>query len=250
MTELQRLKDAFLKEHHKVWFEDVETKTSRSHRVKVNAFFRVVDSINTVVDGGQYVYGTGGIHMSIESQTISAEEGWVILDADVRSMYPSISIANNVYPSHLGTTFCKVYKDLYDERSKYAKGSGPNGAIKLALNSVYGKSNSEFSPLYDPQYTLTITINGQLSLSMLAEELLGIGCKIIQCNTDGVTAMVPSDKVDNYYQICNDWEKVTGLVLEYAEYSMMALADVNNYIAVYTDGKVKSKGRYEVAQIS
>jgi hypothetical protein len=27
----------------------------------------------------------------------------------------------------------------------------------------------------------------------------------------------------------------------------MALADVNNYIAVYEDGKIKSKGRYEVA---
>ena len=39
MNELQRLKGAFLKEHPKAWFEDVETKTSRSHRVKVMRSF-------------------------------------------------------------------------------------------------------------------------------------------------------------------------------------------------------------------
>ena len=185
--------------------------------------------------------------MSIEGQIVRDDENWKIIDADVTSMYPSISIANNVYPEHLGLTFCKVYKDLFNERRKYPKGSGPNGAIKLALNSVYGKSNSEFSPLYDPKYTLTITVNGQLSLSMLAEQFLDIGCKIIQCNTDGVTALVPRDKEAEYYAITKSWEDKVGLQLEYAVYKMMALADVNNYIAVYEDGKVKSKGRYEVA---
>ena len=247
MQELQRLKEEFLIEHPCGTFEEVEKKTAKIHRLKVNGLYRVVESINTVVDGEIYVYGTGGIHMSVEGQIVQDDENWKIIDADVTSMYPSISIANNVYPEHLGLTFCKVYKDLFTERGKYPKGSGPNGAIKLALNSVYGKSNSEFSPLYDPKYTLTITVNGQLSLSMLAEQFLDIGCKIIQCNTDGVTALVPRDKEDQYYEITKQWEKTVGLKLEYAVYKMMALADVNNYLAVYEDGKVKSKGRYEVA---
>src|SRR5690606_22280537 len=108
---------------------------------------------------------------------------------------------------------------LFLQRKQYPKRSGPNEAIKLALNPVYGKSYSESSPLYDPKYTLTITLNGQLSLSMLAEKLLDIGCKIIQCNTDGVTARVPRDKVEEYYQITKAWEEPTGLQLEYAEYS-------------------------------
>lgn len=247
MQELEKLKSEFLKEHPCGFFDIKETKTKKLNRVKVTGIYRVVESINTVVDGGHYVYGTGGIHMSIEGQIVRDDEDWMIIDADVTSMYPSISIANNVYPEHLGLTFCKVYKDLFNERKKYPKGSGPNGAIKLALNSVYGKSNSEFSPLYDPKYTLTITVNGQLSLSMLAEQFLDIGCKIIQCNTDGVTALVPRDKEAEYYAITKSWEDKVGLQLEYAVYKMMALADVNNYIAVYEDGKVKSKGRYEVA---
>ena len=247
MQELEKLKSEFLKEHPCGFLDVKETKTKKLNRVKVTGIYRVVESINTVVDGGHYVYGTGGIHMSIEGQIVRDDENWKIIDADVTSMYPSISIANNVYPEHLGLTFCKVYKDLFNERKKYPKGSGPNGAIKLALNSVYGKSNSEFSPLYDPKYTLTITVNGQLSLSMLAEQFLDIGCKIIQCNTDGVTALVPRDKEAEYYAITKSWEDKVGLQLEYAVYKMMALADVNNYIAVYEDGKVKSKGRYEVA---
>lgn len=247
MQELEKLKSEFLKEHPCGFFDVKETKTKKLNRVKVTGIYRVVESINTVVDGGHYVYGTGGIHMSIEGQIVRDDENWKIIDADVTSMYPSISIANNVYPEHLGLTFCKVYKDLFNERKKYPKGSGPNGAIKLALNSVYGKSNSEFSPLYDPKYTLTITVNGQLSLSMLAEQFLDIGCKIIQCNTDGVTALVPRDKEAEYYAITKSWEDKVGLQLEYAVYKMMALADVNNYLAVYEDGKVKSKGRYEVA---
>lgn len=247
MEELENLKKEFLKDHPCGFFEEKETKTSRSHKVKVTGFYRVVEAINAVIDDKVYVYGTGGIHMSIESETVKADDEWTIIDADVTSMYPSISIANNVYPEHLGITFCKVYKGLFEERGRYPKGSGPNGAIKLALNSVYGKSNSEFSPLYDPKYTLTITINGQLCLSMLAEQLIGMGCKMIQCNTDGVTALVPRSKVDDYYQITKKWEETVGLKLEYAVYSMMALADVNNYLAIYEDGKVKSKGRYEVA---
>lgn len=247
MQEIEKLKSEFLKEHPCGFFNVKETKTKKLNRVKVTGVYRVVESINTVVDGGHYVYGTGGIHMSIEGQIVRDDENWKIIDADVTSMYPSISIANNVYPEHLGLTFCKVYKDLFNERKKYPKGSGPNGAIKLALNSVYGKSNSEYSPLYDPKYTLTITVNGQLSLSMLAEQFLDIGCKIIQCNTDGVTALVPRDREAEYYAITKSWEDKVGLQLEYAVYKMMALADVNNYLAVYEDGKVKSKGRYEVA---
>jgi hypothetical protein len=45
--------------------------------------------------------------------------------------------------------------------------------------------------------------------------------------------------------ICENWEKETKLSLEYAEYSKMVIRDVNNYIAVKTNGEVKRKGAYE-----
>lgn len=243
MGELSRLKEEFLIAHPKAWFE--ETTTSKS--IKVSGFYRVVEAMNVLVEGCQYVFGTGGIHMSIEGQTVTEDDEYCIIDADCTSMYPSISMVNRVYPEHLGENFCDVYMQLFQERKKHPKGSGQNLAIKLALNSVYGLSNSEFSPMYDPKYTLTITVNGQLSLAMLAERMIAMGCKMIQANTDGLTALVPRHKVDEYYEMCSEWEKETKLTLEYAEYKMMAIANVNNYIAVYTNGDVKTKGRYEVA---
>jgi hypothetical protein len=44
--------------------------------------------------------------------------------------------------------------------------------------------------------------------------------------------------------VCEEWEKLTGLVLESAQYESMFIRDVNNYIAVTDTGKVKRIGAY------
>ena len=162
-------------------------------------------------------------------------------------MYPNIAIANRVYPLHLTEEFCTIYADVYQQRKSFPKGSAENAMLKLALNGVYGDSNNAFGPFYDPQYTMAITINGQLSLCLLAEKLLNEvpDLKLIQVNTDGVTVAYRHEYEDIYMKICNDWQKQVGLELEYADYSAMYIRDVNNYIAVYTNGKVKRKGAYQ-----
>jgi hypothetical protein len=122
--------------------------------------------------------------------------------------------------------------------------------FKEAANASYGNSNSMYSWLYDPKYTITTTLNGQLMLTMLAEDLMDIkDLKMIQCNTDGLTALVPRNKVDEFNSKCSDWENKTQLILEHAEYSKIIIRDVNNYIAVYTNGKYKCKGAFEFENI-
>lgn len=161
-------------------------------------------------------------------------------------MYPNIAIANRIYPEHLGESFCNIYQDVYEQRKSYPKGSAENAMLKLALNSVYGDSNNKFSVFYDPMYTMSITINGQLSLLLLAEKLLEIeGLKLIQLNTDGITVAMRRETEDQYKQICDAWQNQVGLQLEYADYSKMIIRDVNNYLAIYTDGKLKRKGAYQ-----
>ena len=92
---------------------------------------------------------------------------------------------------------------------------------------------------------MKITINGQLSLSMLAERLLTIpDLMIVQVNTDGITVKYKSIYKSMYKEICEQWQKDVKLELEYADYSQMCIRDVNNYIARYTNGKVKLKGAY------
>lgn len=203
--------------------------------------------LSVELDDVEFVFGLGGIHASIKNQLIKSDEEYVIIDLDVTSYYPSIAISNRVFPEHLSEKFCDIYDDMKQQRMKYAKGSSENKMLKLALNGVYGDSNQKFSPFYDPQYTMTITVNGQLLLCMLYEQLREIpNLKLIQVNTDGLTVKVERSRVDEVFQCKRDWEKMTGLDLEDAVYEYMFIRDVNNYIAKFEgEEKIKRKGAYE-----
>ena len=205
-----------------------------------------IKDVNCSIDGFQFDFGTGGIHGSIESQVVHSDEDWIIEDWDVASYYPNLAIKNSLAPAHLGDTFCTIYEDVYNQRKGHAKGTAENAMLKLALNGVYGDSNSKYSPFYDPQFTMSITINGQLLLCMLAENLLKCAdVKMIQINTDGLTIRYPRQYKDWVHSVCKWWEGLTKLELEDVEYKRMFIRDVNNYIGEYTDGKVKRKGAYE-----
>lgn len=221
------------------------TKT-KVHKKSYWMCWNEAKTLNVVIDGFQFDFGTGGIHGSIENKIARANRKYAIKDADVASMYPNIAIANRVYPKHLSERFCDIYQDVYLQRKSYDKKTPENAVMKLALNGVYGDSNNKYSPFYDPQYTMTITINGQLSLCLLTEKLLTIpDLKVIQVNTDGVTVALPHEYMQEYNDICAAWQKQVGLELEFADYSAMYIRDVNNYIAQYTNGKVKRKGAYQ-----
>ena len=195
--------------------------------------------------GVDYVFGLGGLHAAIAG-THESDEDTMILSVDVASYYPNLAIKNRLYPEHLSEKFCEVYESLYDRRKSIPKSNPMNGALKLALNGAYGKSKDKWSFLYDPKFTMSITINGQLLLAMLAERIQLAGGQIIMANTDGLECMINRSDYDKILNICKDWEKLTSLTLEYDEYRKMFVRDVNNYIAVNTDGKVKYKGDFEI----
>ena len=194
--------------------------------------------------------GTGGIHGSIKSGVYESTDTHILVDVDVASLYPSLAIVNKLYPKHLGKEFLDVYEYGLLKPRLEAKKNGDkvmNTGFKLSLNSVYGKSNSEYSWLYDPLYTLKTTLAGQLSLCMLSEMLMSNmnDLTMLQINTDGLTVKIPKDQKNKLYELCKQWENKTGLTLEYALYKKMIIRDVNNYIALDTDGKVKSKGAFK-----
>jgi hypothetical protein len=195
-----------------------------------------IKNLNCIIDGFQFNFGTGGIHGSIDPTVIMECETYAILDYDVTSLYPAIAIVNDVFPEHLTHKFCSIYASLKDQRMSYKKGTPENAMLKLALNGVYGDSNNRYSPFYDPQYTMTITINGQLMLCMLAEQLMKIeGLKMLQINTDGLTIKVPRNRLDEVDHVNKTWNELTNLDLERADYSKIFIRDCNNYIAVYKD---------------
>lgn len=206
----------------------------------------IFNDITATVDGFTFVFGLGGIHGSVESKVIESTDECVVVDLDVSSYYPNLAITNGFYPAHLGASFCDIYKHLYEQRKTYAKNSAENAMLKLALNGVYGDSNNQFSVFYDPMFTMSITLNGQLLLCLLAEGLLHIeGLKLIQINTDGLTVLVPRANKWMVDAVRATWEARTKLQLEEAIYSRMFIRDVNSYIAEYEGGKLKRKGAYE-----
>jgi hypothetical protein len=198
-------------------------------------------------------YGLGGIHGARASKVYKSDSEMVIMTSDVTSFYPNLAIRNKWAPGHLPQKeFCDLYEWFFEERKKIPKKDPKNYVYKIILNSTYGLSNDANAFLYDPEFTMRITINGQLSLTMLHEMICEEipGAMPLMQNTDGLETLIPRDHVDKYMEICARWEKRTLLQLEHDTYSKLILGDVNNYIAVTEDGKSKCKGRFEYKDLA
>lgn len=226
---------------------EVEVNELKSGKKSYFFTWNEAEALNINVNNHQYVFGVGGIHSSIESQVVKEDDEYILIDWDVSSYYPNLSIVNNIFPAHLGIEFCHVYKDLYERRKTFPKDSARNLSLKLALNSTYGNSNNIYSPFYDPKYTMTITVSGQLSLLMLIEMILTRceGSSSIQSNTDGITMKIRREDSELADEVVKEWEKITGLEMERNDYKAMFIQNVNNYISLYTNGKVKLKGKFD-----
>lgn len=202
-------------------------------------------------NGFTFDLGTGGLHACIKSGVYQSTDTEIVIDCDVASLYPSLAITLDLYPEHLGSQFSKIYEEgIVKPRleAKKNKDMVMADGFKLSANSVYGKSNSEYSFLCDPLYTLKTTLAGQLALCMLSEMLMTRVPNLImlQVNTDGITVKIPVEHQRLYWEICQEWEAHTNLVLEYVAYSQMIIRDVNNYVAVTKKGnKVKYKGTFK-----
>lgn len=195
--------------------------------------------------GIDFFFGVGGVHASVENKAFHSDDEFIIKDIDVTGMYVSVAVANGFYPEHLGQDFVVAYKQLQTDRARYKKGTSMNKVLKLAGNGVYGNSDNPFSCFYDPKYPKQVTINGQLQILQLCEILSLIpNLTIIQANTDGVTVRLPRDLEYLYSMWKSHWESDTGLALEEVEYNSMFIRDVNNYLCVTSQGKIKRKGAY------
>jgi hypothetical protein len=201
--------------------------------------------------GNTYSFMKGGLHTENKPQVFEADEEHEIIDWDVSSYYPAIIINNGRYPYHLGKEFLAGYKSMFEKRlelkpqaKKDKRIAGIVEALKLSVNSVYGKSSDMQSWIYDRQLTMFTTITGELSLMMLIEAYELNGINVISANTDGVTIMVKKCYIDKMHEINKWWSELTRYELERADYQKIIFSTVNDYIAIKTDGEVKKKGDF------
>lgn len=205
-----------------------------------------LDEYAVQIGDGVYRMGIGGLHSSEESVAHHADDDTLIIDRDVASYYPNIILNNEYYPEHLGRDFLTVYRAIVKERLA-AKACGDKvtaDSLKITINGTFGKLGSRWSIFYSPNLLIHVTVGGQLFLLMLIERIELAGIKVISANTDGIVIKCPKARYDDLMEIVKWWEDATGFETEETRYRLLASRDVNNYVAIKTDGKHKGKGAF------
>lgn len=197
--------------------------------------------LKTKVAGVPHIFAWGGVHGAISKYV---DTGRFIM-ADVASLYPSLMIRYGYYSRSISDS--QRYIDIYNQNLEMKKTKDPRRpAYKLVCNKVYGALKAETNPLYDPLQANNICVAGQLLILDLIDKLEIAGCgKLIQSNTDGILVKIESDEeFETFEKIVREWEKRTGLVMEFSEYERVYQGDVNSYLIIDKDGDYKGKGAY------
>lgn len=201
------------------------------------------------IGGTNYDIAQGGIHSNMPAEIIHSTDTHVIRDADVSSYYPRIMINEGVKPEHLSDAFLPLLNS-YTETRLMAKSQGDKVAadgLKIVINSIYGKMGNDYHFLGDPKAMYQVTLNGQLYLLMLIEELERLGIRVFYANTDGITCLVPrGNREQTYADVCQQWQDETGFELEFADFKKCIIRDVNNYLWIPEEGKPKYKGFFDI----
>ena len=249
-----------------------EMKTITIYSIGKSAFERVVR-----LGDLDYTIATGGLHSkdtprklisNIKSNGLEcidekgnliwenlSDDSYVYIHYDITSFYPSIMIAYEIHPEHLDrvafrntVSYCKDTR----VRAKHSEEELIDGipkdvlalVLKIVINSIYGKFGYEFGELFDRLCTLQVTINGQLMIMMLCEELTLNGIEVVSANTDGIVVKLPAVKKKDFDRITKNWETITKMKADSEEYRRYVCRDINNYAAEEINKKVDSKGDY------
>lgn len=232
-----------------------------------------------VIGSSAYQMGIGGLHSTENKRSVLSNDTHILVDADVASQYPAIIMSLGLAPKSLGKTFLDVYGQIKSDRLKAKKRGkeikeeliGVNDpdriavlkdellrctvmdkGAKIQLNGVYGKLGSPWSVLYAPHLLIAVTLTGQLTLLMLAEQAEKRGISVVSGNTDGVLFYCPRDKYAGLNKdrlnpsvladVTDAWESLTGFDLEFGEYRAIYNLSVNSYYAIKGNGGHKRKG--------
>lgn len=263
---------------NKVIFDNIKFKTPELKALLEDMKNVVIysvgkDSFQKSVKLGKLTYtlATGGLHSKdipreLKSKVsasypftgslwsdVMKDDDFVYVHWDISSFYPSIISVYKVAPKHMDNfTFCKLVKWLRDTRiaAKHSSEDYIDGipkkllaeALKIVINSIYGKLGYEYGDICDRLAVLKITINGQLMIMMLCEELELNGIEVVSANTDGIVVKLYKSKKELFDNIAKRWMDYTGLSADSEEYELYVNRDINNYFSKEFNGNITYKG--------
>lgn len=249
-----------------IQFKTKELQDMLDEMKKVVIYRTNKDSFNKTITfyGTTYTLATGGIHSIDPPRILKSTDEYTYCHWDYASYYPSIMVAYKIAPKHLNqTVFTKLVTFLRDTRvkAKHCKSDSvedmvmagvPNKvtaeALKIVINTIYGKLGSELFWLYDRFAQMQVTINGQLMTMTLVEELELNGIHVVSANTDGIVIKLPNNKREVFKEITNRWNELNKMGADGEEYDMIVSRDVNNYFDIQKDGTTEFKGALDPKQ--
>lgn len=198
------------------------------------------------IGASEYQMGSGGLHSCEHKITHVATEHEVLSDHDVASYYPALILNTGIVPEQIGPAFQTIYAGWFRQRieAKRAGKKSEANSRKIVLNGTFGKLGSPWSIFYAPAEMIQVTITGQLALLMLIERFELCGIRVVSANTDGIVVKCLRSMLWLRDEVVRWWEGITGFETERTEYRLLASRDVNSYVAIKTDGEVKTKGAY------
>lgn len=226
----------------------------------------VIDRIRTSTNGfkinmfeNTVVFGNGGVHSTpscIDSKNneglyVESDSEYMLMNVDATSYYPSEMIQFKLLSRNVSDY--KVFIDIFDERitikhkvNKTKEDEEANLADKLVLNTTFGASGNKWLDLYDPYMCTSVCRVGQIFLTALACKLYNNikSLKIIQLNTDGILCYFKRDDIELVRECMVEWSEVSGIQMEEETVEKIWQLNVNNYLMIKNNGKIKSKGAW------
>ncbi len=200
-----------------------------------------------IFKGTGYTFAKGGLHSKDRGAVfVSDDKSYVYKDVDVNSYYPSGIINMKIKPKHLLDIIIDVIEHYRKSRIKAKLEGNKTDAdiFKIVLNAFYGKMGFEYSWMFDILAMYKVTVNLQLLLMILIEDLELANFHVVSANTDGIITKIPVDKVHEYKKICQTWANKFNFGIGYTDFDKYVRTTVNDYIAFLSDGSVKLKGDF------
>jgi hypothetical protein len=198
--------------------------------------------------------GAGGLHSVDKPGVYYATRKRRLISVDVSSFYPSLIAAKGITPQAYGDTGAATYQGILKRRleikAQAKETSDPAErerldiqatALKLVLNSTFGKLGDSFSSLFDPAAFITVTISGQLMLIDLIERLTAIGVPVVSANTDGLFIR-PRRTDDRWREVLVEWQADTAMTLEIEPLKRLAILASNRFATLDNKGAIKRRG--------
>lgn len=199
--------------------------------------------LTTKIGGLDSVIAWGGLHGGLNKFQYTCKPDEVILDADIGQMYPNIMLEydlqsrgisdKNKLKNILSTSMRLKREGKKKEREPY----------KRICNIVYGACGDKYNPMYDALHRNLVCVYGQVLIIDLIDKIEDI-VTCLNHNTDGIFFIVKKKDLDELKRRVREWEERSRLVMEYSEFNKFISKDVNNYLAITTDGKIHAKGAY------